>query len=200
MLLAVTPAMVRTWWIGLGKKTPTRNTHAYQLLRAIFNTAREDKLVPENPCQIKTAARPPKPRDVKPLTPAELVKVAESVPETYRAAVAVAAWCGLRFGELIELRRKDVHVTGGHTVLKIRRAATLVDKKIVVGQPKTDAGIREVTVPPHVAEILRAHMKAHTHHGPESFVFTTTRGTATSRSSANIISSMRAHSSSRSVS
>lgn len=46
----------------------------------------------------------------------------------------------------------------------------------MVGPPKTDAGIRDVTVPPHVAEVLRAHMKAHTGQGPESFVFTTTRG------------------------
>ena len=127
MLRAVTPATVRAWWVGLGKKTPTSSTHAYQLLRAIFNTAREDKLITENPCQIKTAGKPPKPRDVQPLTPAELVKVAEAAPETYRAAVPVAAWCGLRFGELIELRRKDIHTNGEQTVLKIRRAATFVD-------------------------------------------------------------------------
>ena len=176
MLRAITPATVRAWWVGLGKKTPTRNTHAYQLLKTMFNTAVEDKLVLENPCQIKTAGRPPKPRDVQALTPAELVKVAEAAPETYRAAVPVAAWCGLRFGELIELRRKDVHDTHGRMVLKIRRAATRVENKLVVGPPKTDAGIRDVTVPPHVAEILRAHMKAHTGKGPEAFVFTTTRG------------------------
>ena len=103
MMPAVTPATVRAWWVGLGKKTPTRNTHAYQLLKTIFNTAVEDKLVAENPCQIKTAGRPPKPRDVQSLTPAELVTVAQDVPECYRAAVPVAAWCGLRFGELIEL-------------------------------------------------------------------------------------------------
>jgi integrase len=176
MLRAISPATVRAWWVGLGKKTPTSSTHAYQLLRAIFNTAREDKLITENPCQIKTAGKPPKPRDVQPLTPAELVKVAEAAPETYRAAVPLAAWCGLRFGELIELRRKDVHTSGHQMVLKIRRAATPVDGKVVVGSPKTDAGIRDVTVPPHVAELLRAHMAAHTGRGPGSFVFTTTRG------------------------
>jgi len=87
------------------------------------------------------------------------------------SAVAVAAWCGLRFGELIELRRKDVHNDGDRMTLRIRRAATIVDNKLVVGPPKTDAGIRDVTVPPHVAEILRAHMKARTRRGPEAFVF-----------------------------
>jgi integrase len=183
-LRGLTPAQVRVWWAGLQKDTPTRNTHAYQLLKAIYNTALQDNLVTENPCQIKSAGKPPKARDVQPLTPAELVKVAEKVPETYRAAVAVAAWCGLRFGELIELRRKDIHTSGDRMVLKIRRAATIVHNptatalhnQLVVGAPKTDAGVRDVTVPPHVAQLLRAHMKAHTGAGQESFVFTTTRG------------------------
>jgi integrase len=176
MLRAVTPAKVRAWWVDLGKDTPTSNTHAYQLLKAIYNTAIEDKAATENPCQIKSAGKPPKPRDVKPLTPAELVKVAESVPATYRAAVPVAAWCGLRFGELIELRRKDIHTEGERITLRIRRAATTVDSKLVVGSTKTDAGIRDVTVPPHVAELLREHMQKHTGRGPEAFVFNTTRG------------------------
>ncbi|MGE2835124.1 tyrosine-type recombinase/integrase [Mycobacterium sp. SMC-4] len=176
ILRAITPATVRAWWVGLGKDTPTRNTHAYQLLKAIFNTAVADKAASENPCQIKAAGKPPKARDVKPLTPAELVKVAASVPEAYRVAVPVAAWCGLRFGELIELRRKDVSDVDGRMVLKVRRAATRVENKLEVGRPKTDAGIRDVTVPPHVADELREHMKKHTGRGPEAFLFTTTRG------------------------
>ncbi|UXA20860.1 site-specific integrase [Mycobacterium sp. SMC-4] len=178
ILRAITPARVRAWWVDLGKRleTPTSNTQAYQLLKAIYNTALEDKAATENPCQIKTAGKPPKARDVRLLTPAEVDKVAHSVPEVYRAAVPVAAWCGLRFGELIELRRKDVHDADDRMVLRIRRAATLVENKLQVGPPKTDAGIRDVTVPPHVAKQLREHMQNHTGRGPESFVFTTTRG------------------------
>ena len=176
LLQAITPAMIRAWWVGLLKDTRGRNAHAYRVLYSIFNTAIEDKLLKENPCQIKSAGRPPKPREVQALTPAELMVVAKSLPEHYRAAIHVAAWCGLRFGELIELRRKDVHTVGGYTVLKIRRAASLVDDKIVMGKPKSDAGIRDVTVPPHVAEMLREHMATHTGSSPESFVFTTTWG------------------------
>jgi len=176
-LRAVTPAMVRAWWVDLGRETPTRNTHSYQLLKAIFNTALADKLIAENPCQIKAAGKPPKPREVEALTPAELETVAAKAPERYRVAVPLTAWCGLRFGELIELRRKDVVVSGDRTVLKIRRAATRVDKEgLMVGRPKTDAGIRDVTVPPHVADMLKAHMAKHTGAGPEALLFTTTRG------------------------
>ena len=118
---------------GLGKGTPTSSTHAYQLLKARYNTALEDKAATENPCQIKSAGKPPKARDVKPLTPAELTKVAEKAPEAYRVAIPVAAWCGLRFGELVELRRKDIQTEGDRITLRIHRAATRVDNKLVVG-------------------------------------------------------------------
>lgn len=178
MMRAISPADIRAWWVALNaeKSTPTRNTHAYQLLKTIFNTARDDKVVAENPCQIKSAAKPPKPRDVQALTTAELDRVAEEFPEHYRAAVYVAAWCGVRFGELSELRRKDIHAIADKTVIRVRRQATRVGNEIVVGPPKSDAGIRDVVVPPHVADVLRDHMKARTGRGPESLVFTTTRG------------------------
>lgn len=178
MMRALTPADVRAWWVALNaeKKTPTRNTHTYQLLKTIFSTACDDKVVSENPCQIKSAAKPPKARDVQPLTTAELDKVAESFPDHYRVAVYVAAWCGVRSGELFELRRKDIHISGDKMVIKVRRQATRVGNELVVGPPKSDAGIRDVAVPPHVAAMLRDHMKLRTGRGPESFVFTTTRG------------------------
>lgn len=178
MMRAVTPADIRAWWVTLNaeRATPTRNTHAYQLLKTIFNTARDDKLVAENPCQIRSAAKPPKPRDVQALTTVELDKVAEAFPERYRVAVYVAAWCGVRFGELSELRRKDVQVTPEKCVIKVRRQATRVGNALEIGPPKSEAGIRDVVVPPHVADALREHMKARTGRGPESLVFTTTRG------------------------
>ncbi len=182
-LTDITPALIRTWWAGLGDKTPTRSAHAYQLLRTVLNTAVDDHLISENPAKIKGAGQTPKRRQLDILTPAELDQVTAAMPEQYRAAVPVAAWAGLRFGELIELRRKDVAVdAAGGTVLKIRRAAVRVEKKIVVGEPKSEAGIRDVYLPPHVAELLAAHMKAHTGRGPESLVFRTTRGKRLSQS------------------
>ena len=59
ILRAITPATVRAWWVNLGKETPTSNTHAYQLLKAIYNTAIADKAVTTNPCQIKSAGEAP---------------------------------------------------------------------------------------------------------------------------------------------
>ena len=76
----LTPALVRTWWAGLGKTTPTRSAHSYQLLKTIMNTAVEDKLIAENPCQVKGAGKPPKRRDIELLTLPELTAVTAAMP------------------------------------------------------------------------------------------------------------------------
>ncbi len=184
-LTALTPPRIRTWFAGLGSATPTRTAHAYQLLRAILNTAADDRLIAENPCKIKSAGRPPKRRTLQILTADEIDATARRMPESYRCAVLVAAWGALRFGELIELRRKDVARVDGTLVLQIRRAATLVDGKIVVGTPKTDAGTRDVHLPPHIATQLDEHMRRFTGRGSDSFLFRTTRGNRLSQSAVN---------------
>lgn len=180
MLGDITSADVQAWWQEMGREhaTPTRNNHAYQLLKTILNAAIADNtMAGKNPCQVsKKVAKPPKPRKVEWLTDEELDKVAARVPEHYRVAVYVSAWCATRTGELFELRRKDVRVSPDKVMLKIQRQAPRVGNKLVVGKPKSDAGIRDITVPPHVATMLLDHMKKRTGKGPESFVFTTTRG------------------------
>lgn len=177
---------VRTWWRERqADATPTRSAHAYQVLKGVFNAAVADETLPTvevNPCRVEGAGKRPKRREIDLLTVSELNAVTAAMPETYRTAVPLTAWCGLRFGELIELRRKDVVVRKDGTVLKIRRAATLVDGKLVEGLPKSDAGIREVHVPPHVADLLAAHMRQHTGRGPDSLLFRTTRGNRLSQS------------------
>lgn len=179
-------AAVRAWWRERqADATPTRSAHAYQVLKGVFNAAVADDTLPSvevNPCRVEGAGKRPKRREIELLTVSELNTVTAAMPESYRAAVPLTAWCGLRFGELIELRRKDVVVRKDGTVLKIRRAATLVDGKIVQGLPKSDAGIREVHVPPHVAGVLAEHMRQHTGRGPDALLFRTTRGSRLSQS------------------
>ncbi|ACE79961.1 integrase [Mycobacterium phage Pukovnik] len=176
------PAIVRAWWAGMGKDYPTARRHAYNVLRAVMNTAVEDKLLTENPCRIeqKTAAE----RDVEALTPEELDIVAGEVFEHYRIAVYILAWTSLRFGELIELRRKDIDDDGETMLFRVRRGAARVGEKIVVGNTKTVRSKRPVTVPPHVAEMVREHMKDRTkmNKGPEALLVTTTQKQRLSKS------------------
>ena len=83
--------------------------------------------------------------------------------------VLLAAWCGLRFGELAELRRSDVDLKDG--VLHIRRAVVRVDGEVIVGTPKTDAGIRDVAIPPHLLPAVKEHLQQHAEPGRDGLLF-----------------------------
>ena len=52
--------------------------------------------------------------------------------------VLLAAWCAMRFGELTELRRKDIDLTNG--VVKIRRAVVRADGETIVGPRRPTPG------------------------------------------------------------
>ncbi|MFS4487772.1 tyrosine-type recombinase/integrase [Dietzia kunjamensis] len=179
LLTDLTPASVRAWYSGMGKIHPTRTAHAYSLLRTIMGTAVSDGLITTNPCQIARAGKSPKRRELEVLTPSELAAVVDAMPDRYRVAVLLAAWCALRFGELVELRRRDI--TDDGTLLRIRRAAVLVDGKYIVGPPKSAEGIRDVTVPPHVVPLLLEHMDTFTGGGRDALVFPTGRATRVSQ-------------------
>lgn len=175
-LAEVTAVAVRQWWADLGREhaTPTRNAHAYQLLRAVMNTAVEDGLAPGNPCTLKTAGRSPKAGQVDLLTVAELDAITAKMPAHYAASVPVMAWCALRFGEATELRRKDI--AGQGRILRIRRGVTYVKGEFIVGPPKSADGIRDVVVPPHIVPVLAEHLEKYVDDDPEALVFTTRTG------------------------
>jgi integrase len=117
----ITSVLVRNWH---GRLTcgPTSQAHAYGLLRAILNTAVADEAIVANPCKIRGAGTTRRARTPKPASLAELAVIVDEMPEEYRSAILVAAWCGLRFGEFAELRRRDVDLA--HARLRVRRAVT----------------------------------------------------------------------------
>lgn len=96
---------------------------------------------------------------IKPATPPEMAVLVEAMPERYRVMTLLAAWCGLRFGELTELRRGDIDLTNG--IIRIRRGVVRADGGYVVGTPKSAAGIRDVAIPPHLIPAVKDHLRAH---------------------------------------
>lgn len=173
-LVTLTPALVRQWHTELGTEHPTRNAHAYALLHAICTTAVQDEILDANPCRIRAAMQTKRRRDVDILTPAEVDKLAAKMPAALRASVVLAAWCGLRWGETSELRRKDV--SGDCSLLRIRRAVTYRAGNFYEGEPKTAAGIRDVAIPPHIRSVIKAHLKNHVGRAADSLLFTNDDG------------------------
>lgn len=168
-IVTLTPAKIRQWHSGLGADHPTRNAHAYALLHAICATAVQDEVLDANPCRIRAAMQTKRKRDVDVLSPVEVDRLAAKMPANLRASVIVAAWCGLRWGETSELRRKDV--SGDCATLRVRRAVTYRKGEFIVGEPKTAAGVRDVAIPPHIRPLIKAHMKTHVERDAESLLF-----------------------------
>ena len=158
-LRKLTPAIVRQWHARTALDRPTYRAHAYQLLRTICASAVSDDILVANPCRIRGAGQAKRVSKTEPATLEELATIVDAMPERYRLMVLLAAWCGLRFGELTELRGKDIDTKRG--VIKLRRAVVWVDGKAVVTTPKSAAGTRDVNIPPHLLPAVREHLLRH---------------------------------------
>jgi integrase len=170
----ITPAMVRGWHAGLDTG-PTRRAHAYGLLHAILATAVTDDDLAANPARIRGATQVKRARKMRPATVPELAAITEGMRPGYQAMVLLAAWCGLRFGELAELRRGDIDLARG--VVNVRRGVTHTVAGPVIGAPKSEAGVRDVAIPPHLIPAVTRHLAEHTGSGWDALLFTSPHGT-----------------------
>ena len=155
----LSPAIVRQWHARTLVDRPALRAHSYALLRTICTTAVSDDLIVANPCRIRGAGQAARLSKTEPATLPELAALVDAMPERYRLMVLLAAWCGLRFGELAELRGLDIDTKRG--VIKLRRAVVWVGGKPVVTTPKSAAGTRDVTIPPHLLPTVREHLLRH---------------------------------------
>jgi integrase len=175
----ISRADVQDWYAALAKPATARK-HVYELLRAIMNSAVDDEHIVATPVRIKGAGRP-SPKPMPDLPTAEQVKaLADAMPTPkYRVMTLIAAWCGLRFGELTELRRGDVILGKGAVplILRVRRGVTRVDGERVVGGPKSEAGKRDVTIPPHIRGDIADYLET-LPHAPDTLLFAGTRNGA----------------------
>jgi integrase len=165
----ITPQVVRTWHSGLDSSRPTQRAHTYSLLRSILSTAVTDEILASNPCRVRGAGSAKRVRSIEPATLGELEVLLEKIPAPYRALVLIGAWCGLRFGEVSELRRKDVDLKA--KTIHVKRGVVRVGKEVTVGKPKNIAGVRDIAVPPHLLPILEQHLKEHVALGREALLF-----------------------------
>ncbi len=154
--------------IDPGRATAAR---AYQVLHAGLADAFYDELIPTNPCRIPGAGIT-RPRERGTVSPPEVVQLADAMPDHVQAAVYVAAWSGLRYGELFALARRHVDLDAG--TLRVERALT--SDADVHGPTKTAGSVRTVNLPGFVVEVLAEHIDRHTGRSPDALVFSSPDG------------------------
>ena len=107
-LKQITREDVRTWYSALPKDTPSSNAASYRLLRSVMAAAEDDELIDQNPVRITKAstARVQKPQKPSPVD--EIAVIVDGMPERLRLFIVLAAFAGMREGEIFELRRSDI--------------------------------------------------------------------------------------------
>lgn len=169
-LTAITPTTVRTWHTLLGPGAPTQRAHAYALLKTVLGSAVSEQLISVNPCVLRAAGTVRTAHKAQPATLDELATIVEHMPERLRLAVLIAAWCGLRQGEVVELRRRDIDLRVG--VIRVRRAVARVPgERPISDTPKSQAGVRDVSIPPHLTPEFERHLREHVEFGRDALLF-----------------------------
>lgn len=176
-LRQLTQAVVRRWHTALMDESgPGAVTAAkcYRLLRAICNTAVREGEIKQNPCTIIGAGdehASPRPA----VTLQQVLYLADAVPSRWKAFVLVAAFGGLRIGELAALTRDNVDIGRG-TITVAASASHLPDGRRHVGPPKSRAGRRTVALPDLVVAALADHLERFSEPAAGGLVFVGAKG------------------------
>jgi integrase len=172
---AMTPADVEALIAGMAEegKAPKTILNVYTDLSAIMDYTVSKGWRPDNPCAPVDAPsiEEADPEGLNFLDPDEIEALLRAVDlddehgSTDRALYTAAAKCGLRQGELLALRWRDVDWTAER--LRVRASFDRLEDKA----PKTRAGRRSLPLPRSVAVELERHSRVTAYDGPDDRVF-----------------------------
>lgn len=160
----ITPTLVQSWVneVSAGKLAARSVVKYHAVLHKIFSRAVIDRIVPTNPCshsELPKVVRQPK----RIITVEQFEAILSHIPKRYRTMVLLAIETGLRWGELVALRPRDINFTDH--VVTVRRTIVEVSKKnsptgercFVKEYPKDDEQ-RQVHIDKSTCVQLREHM------------------------------------------
>ncbi|WP_298022486.1 site-specific integrase [uncultured Dysosmobacter sp.] len=131
--------------------------NCYSLCRRALDQAVEECLIPKNPaldCKAPTCKR----QEMNILSKEEMRKLLiQANQEGYYEVFLMEFATGLRLGELMALQWDDLNMTTGE--LRINKQIYPIDGKLTISEPKTDAGIRTLILPPSVLNVMREYRK-----------------------------------------
>ena len=161
-LLAIRQEDVAAWASGLVATglAPATVLKAYQIFSQLMGAAVVAGRISRTPCVgVRRLLPEVHEAEMRFLTEDQVLELADSMDERYRAFVLLAAYGGLRRGELLGLRR--------HRVLALRSAVEVAEilgyvaGHAVFGPPKSRAGRRVVSIPRPVMDEVAAHVSRH---------------------------------------
>jgi integrase len=180
-LAKLTPSILQAWLSDLSIKPTGRNkplapgtvAQAYRTLNRVLSAAVDNELIGRNPLQgVKPPQVPSEP--MRFLSHDEVATLADAIGERYGALVLLAAYGGLRAGELIALRRKHLDLL--RRTVSVVEQVQYLDREYKVSPPKSASGRRSVAIPAFVATALEQHLERCAGAGPDAIVFSAPQG------------------------
>lgn len=176
-MVDVLPSHVREWVSHLGQTgvKPATVQKLRFILSAIFTTAFDDKVTFLHPCKgVKTPTVPVKPLTI--ITPEQFDALYGSLPDAdAQLLVETDIETGMRWGELTELRVKDLDIRT--RIFTISRAVVQVNpkfhpegKRFHVKEYPKDKEYRRVKASPQLVNKIGAHITAEGL-GPDDLIF-----------------------------
>lgn len=170
---AVTEDHVRSLFAKMHSagQSPASIQKVRAVLSKAFTTAIRRGALVRNPVSAVAAPRGAR-RQLRVLAPEEVDKLAGVIEPRYRALVILAAYSGLRTGELGALRLENIDFLNRR--IRVVEAISGKGRSVEVHDPKTDAGRRTVAVPAFVMDELARHVQLYPPMGGR--VFSTASG------------------------
>jgi integrase len=154
-LSALTALQLETFYRNQREKLASASVRmVHAILSKALGRAVKLGLINRNPCADVEALPKLDKREVRFLTPEQKHRfITATVGSYYRPLLLTALATGMRLSELRGLHWKDVDLKAG--VIHVRRMADRHNK--IVDHLKSKASRRNVTIPPVLVEILKAH-------------------------------------------
>jgi len=179
----ITPEDVEEWLNDeLDASTASSSVHRhYRTLRRVLQTAVEKDRLLSNACD---RVRPPKvtSREMTFLDWSQAVALADAHSERFRTMIYLAVDSGMRWSELVGLRRGSVD-TARRKVKVVEQLVQLNDRRFLRRPPKTSAGVRSITISSSVASLLDSHVEHFSGDGADGLAFPNAAGNPLSASS-----------------
>ena len=144
----IRPSQVEEWVTELGKAgvSASKIIEAHGVLKRILDRPLRDRVIATNPSLLRKKALPRRPITDRPvLSPIDIERLAMAMPrDDDRTLVRLLGYGGLRIGEALALRRRDLDAS--RSTLAIERSLEEVKGRLVVGETKT--GVRRVITLP----------------------------------------------------
>lgn len=169
-LASIQPQDIRMW-MGKIDRSPGTIRDIFATLRRILGTAVKDGVLGRNTCDAVDLPRDSVDKEMLFLTPEEVKRLAVAIDSRYQALIYLAAYGGLRWGEIAALRPGDLNMLRG--TVEVRRSLSEISGHFVMQPPKSGKP-RTVLIPRTISQMIGDHANAHSN--TENVIFASPEG------------------------